>query len=158
MIHRSERYAPSRPEYNKIYELHLPNPRPTESACGHDAFVRDSSVALHACFHSERTHRYPERYASSRPEYNKIYELHLPNRRPAESACGHDACARDAFVCNVFVRNTIVRSTFVRNSLGALRSSRSADLTGGGIALFLFQVKVLGSAMSLPFSYGPRDP
>jgi len=38
------------------------------------------------------------------------------------------------------------------------RSSRSADLTGGGIALFLFQVKVLGSAMSLPFPYGPRNP
>jgi len=38
------------------------------------------------------------------------------------------------------------------------RPSRSADLTGGGIALFLFQVKVLGSAMSLPFPYGPRDP
>lgn len=28
MIHRSERYAPSRPEYNKIYELHLLNRRP----------------------------------------------------------------------------------------------------------------------------------
>ncbi|WP_418163670.1 hypothetical protein [Alistipes communis] len=129
MIHRSERYAPSRPEYNKIYELHLPNPRPTESACGHDAFVRDSSVALHACFHSERTHRYLERYAPSRPEYNKIYELHLPNRRPAESACGHDACARDAFVCNVFVRNTLVRSTFVRNSLGALRACFHSERT-----------------------------
>ena len=38
------------------------------------------------------------------------------------------------------------------------RLSRSADLTGGGIALFLFQVKVLGSAMSLPFLYGPCDP
>jgi len=48
MIHRSERYAPSRPEYNKIYELHLPNPRPAESACGYDAFVRNGSVALHA--------------------------------------------------------------------------------------------------------------
>jgi len=115
MIHRSERYAPSRPEYNKIYELHLPNRRPAESVCGHDAcardvfvcnvfvrntlvrstFVRNSLGALRACFHSERTHRYPERYAPSRPEYNKIYELHLPNRRPAESACGHDACARD---------------------------------------------------------------
>jgi len=29
---------------------------------------------------------------------------------------------------------------------------------GGGIALFLFQVKVLGSAMPLPFPYGSRDP
>ena len=115
MIHRSERYAPSRPEYNKIYELHLPNPRPTESVCRHDAFVRDVFVrntivrstfvrnslgALHACFHSERTHRYPERYASSRPEYNKIYELHLPNRQPAESVCRHDAFVRNAFARN----------------------------------------------------------
>ncbi|MEI3543269.1 MAG: hypothetical protein V8Q31_03200 [Alistipes communis] len=124
MIHRSERYAPSRPEYNKIYKLHLPNPRPTESACGHDAFVRDSSVALHACFHSERTHRYLERYAPSRPEYNKIYELHLPNRQPAESVCRHDAFVRD-----VFVRNTIVRSTFVRNSLGALRACFHSERT-----------------------------
>ena len=109
MIHRSERYAPSRPEYNKIYELHLPNPRPTESVCGHDAFVRNVFVrntfvrstfvrnslgALRACFHSERTHRYLERYAPSRHEYNKIYELYLPNRRPTESACGHDAFVR----------------------------------------------------------------
>ena len=149
MIHRSERYAPSRPEYNKIYELYLPNRRPAESACGHDAcardafvcnvfvrntlvrstFVRNSLGALRACFHSERTHRYPERYAPSRPEYNKIYELHLPNRQPAESACGHDACARDAFVCNVFVRNTLVRSTFVRNSLGALRACFHSERT-----------------------------
>ena len=113
MIHRSERYAPSRPEYNKIYELHLPNRRPAESACSHDAFARDVFVrntlvrstfvrnslgALRACFHSERTHRYPERYASSHPEYNKIYELHLPNRRPAESACGHDAFVRNGSV------------------------------------------------------------
>ncbi|WP_454903749.1 hypothetical protein [Alistipes communis] len=97
MIHRSDRYAPSRPEYNKIYELHLPNRRPAESACSHDAFARDDSGALHACFHSERTHRYPERYAPSRPEYNKIYELHLPNPRPTESACGHDAFVRNAF-------------------------------------------------------------
>nr|DAM78234.1 MAG TPA: hypothetical protein [Caudoviricetes sp.] len=57
-------------------------------------FVRNSLGALRACFHSERTHRYPERYAPSRPEYNKIYELHLPNPRPTESACGHDAFVR----------------------------------------------------------------
>ena len=141
MIHRSDRYAPSRPEYNKIYELHLPNRRPAESACSHDAFARDDSGALHACFHSERTHRYPERYAPSRPEYNKIYELHLPNPRPTESACGHDGLRPQRFCPRRFGR-----------------PSRSADLTGGGIALFLFQVKVLGSAMSLPFPYGPRDP
>ena len=167
MIHHSERYAPSRPEYNKIYKLNLPNRRPAESACGHDAcardvfvcnalvrntlvrstFVRNSLGALHACFHSERTHRYPERYAPSRPEYNKIYELHLPNRRPTESACGHDA----------FVRNAFARDGSVALHAPPILSSEPKVL-GGGISLFLFQVKVLGSAMSLPFPYGPCDP
>ena len=28
----------------------------------------------------------------------KIYELYLPNRRPAESACGHDVFVRDVLV------------------------------------------------------------
>jgi len=77
-----------------------------------------------------------ERYAPSRPEYNKNIRT-----ASAESSAG-----------GIGMRARRLRPQWFG------RPSRSADLTGGGIALFLFQVKVLGSAMSLPFSYGPRDP
>ena len=69
-----------------------------------------------------------ERYAPSRPEYNKIYELHLPNPRPAESACGHDAFARDVFVCNTLVRSTFVHNSFFWGGLSALVFTANAHI------------------------------